>query len=84
MAAGRAPGYDLTRQGAPLSRQEARILSLLCEGFSNPEISTALHVSIDTVKYHLKHIFEKLGANGRAHAASRAHSLGLIGADAAR
>ena len=48
-----------------LTRREIEVVKLICAGFSNKVIAEKLFVSEYTVKDHLKHIMEKLGANSR-------------------
>ena len=48
-----------------LSFRENEILQLIGEGKSNKEIAETLHISINTVKYHIKNLYEKLGINSR-------------------
>jgi LuxR family maltose regulon positive regulatory protein len=62
----------------PLSNQELRVLRLLAAGHSNQEIAHELIVSVNTVKAHVKHIYDKLGVNNRRHASEAAHQLNLI------
>jgi DNA-binding CsgD family transcriptional regulator len=45
------------------------VLLWVAQGKSNPEIATILGAAENTIKVHLAHIFEKLGADNR-HAAS--------------
>lgn len=47
------------------SQQEIFIIQLLKEGLSNESISAETGKSINTVKYHLKNIYRKLGVNNR-------------------
>lgn len=54
-----------------LSSREREILSLIETGKTNQEIADALFVSINTVKTHIKNIFEKLEVNSRAHAVAK-------------
>ena len=61
-----------------LSRQDHTILSLIVEGLSNEKIAELIHVSRDTVKIHIKHIFEKLQVHNRTQAAVVALEKGLI------
>lgn len=42
-----------------LTDRETEVLELLCEGFSNKEMSKKLSISIYTVKDHIKHILQK-------------------------
>lgn len=62
-----------------LSPKERAVVSLLARNYSNKEIATALEVSDETIKSHLKKIFAKLEAGSRKHAVTRARALGVIG-----
>ncbi len=53
-----------------LTRRELEVLRHLIQGRSNREIADAMPVSVNTVKFHLKNIFEKLGVNSRKDAVS--------------
>ncbi len=64
-----------------LTEREREVLSLLAQGKTNKEIAETLVITINTVKRHLKAIFEKLGVHTRAAAAARAISAGLHPAD---
>ena len=52
-----------------LSPREREIMELLAEGYSNKEISTRLFISIETVTWHLRHIYSKLHVRSRTQAA---------------
>lgn len=54
-----------------LSRREHEILDLLCLGFSNKEIAERLSVGVETIRTHLKRIYEKLHVRSRTEAALR-------------
>ena len=54
-----------------LTPREAEVLLWVAQGKSNPEIATILGAAPNTVKVHLAHVFEKLGADNR-------HAAGLI------
>jgi DNA-binding CsgD family transcriptional regulator len=60
-----------------LTPREMEVLGLLVEGCSNQEIAHTLVVAPRTVATHLEHVFGKLGAPTRTHAAVRAERDGL-------
>ena len=62
----------------PLSERELEILSLIAAGLKNKEIAAELIISLNTVLYHVKNIYGKLGVNKRTLAITRARELGLI------
>ena len=55
-----------------LSEREKEILSALVEGMDNREIAEKLFISYETVRNHLKHIYEKLHVSSRTQAVSKA------------
>jgi LuxR family maltose regulon positive regulatory protein len=68
---GQSPApLELPRQ--PLSQQERRVLALLAEGRSNPEIASTLIVSVHTVRSQVRSIYRKLGVHTRAAATALA------------
>jgi DNA-binding NarL/FixJ family response regulator len=62
---------------AGLSVREAEILRQVASGRSTREIARELWLSQQTVKYHLTHVYKKLGVKGRAEAARYAFEHGL-------
>ena len=60
-----------------LTEREREVLRLLAQGATNREIATALVITENTVKRHLKAVFAKLGVHTRAAAAARAHAAGM-------
>jgi LuxR family maltose regulon positive regulatory protein len=64
---------------AALSAREVEVLQLLAAGKSNPAIAAELVITLDTVKRHVTHILDKLGAANRTQAVARARELGLLG-----
>ncbi len=54
-----------------LSRREAQVALCCAEGLTNAEIGTKLHVSEQTIKFHLRHIFVKFGVRRRTELVSR-------------
>ncbi|MGO9488885.1 MAG: LuxR C-terminal-related transcriptional regulator, partial [Solirubrobacteraceae bacterium] len=55
-----------------LSPAELRVVQLVCEGLTNPQIGERLFISRRTVQAHLSHVFAKLGVASRAELAARA------------
>jgi DNA-binding NarL/FixJ family response regulator len=51
-----------------LTDREREILASAAAGWSNKEIADHLYVSVDTVKTHLHHIYQKLSVDGRVEA----------------
>lgn len=71
MIGARAPAPP-ERDWGTLTETEQRVVGLVCEGLTNPEIARALYVSPRTVQTHLRHVFRKLGMRSRADLASQA------------
>lgn len=59
------------------SPRELEVLQLLRSDLNGPAIAQRLVVSLNTVRYHTKNIYRKLGANTRLEAIQRAKELGL-------
>jgi DNA-binding NarL/FixJ family response regulator len=49
----------------PLTTRQREVLELVAQGMTNREIAQALHISPDTVKYHVSHILERLHVQSR-------------------
>lgn len=60
---------------ANISEREFEIIELICQGKSNAEIAEATFLSINTVKYHLKHIFTRLEIKSRIELINKVHKL---------
>ena len=61
-----------------LTARELEVLGMLAAGKSNRAIASELVVTLDTVKKHVSHVMDKLGAANRTEAVARARELGLI------
>ncbi len=61
-----------------LSQREWQILRAIQRGQTTAEIAAALFISANTVKTHVRHIFEKLGVNDRRAAVRKAEKLGIL------
>lgn len=51
-----------------LTPREEEVLSLLAKGYATKEIADMLSLSFETVRFHLKHIYEKLHVRSRTEA----------------
>jgi len=61
----------------PLSARETEVLRALADYCSNEEIATDLVLSLNTVKTHMRSLFQKLSVTRRAEAVRRGRALGL-------
>jgi DNA-binding NarL/FixJ family response regulator len=59
-----------------ITQREHEILEQLTQGFANKEIADRLGISFDTVRTHLRHIYEKLHVRCRAEAVAKHLSSG--------
>ncbi len=61
-----------------LTARETELLQFVAEGMSNREIAETMHISKNTVKYHMKNILQKMNLQNRAEAAAFAVRKGLV------
>jgi LuxR family maltose regulon positive regulatory protein len=80
----RRRGGETTPEREPLSDGELRVLRYLPSSLSALEIGTELYVSLNTVKTHMRHIYEKLAVHRRTAAVARARELGLLAPTSSR
>jgi DNA-binding NarL/FixJ family response regulator len=71
-------GPGSAAKSAGLSPKELDVLEQITQGRSNKQISEALWITQDTVKFHLRHIYKKLGVGSRTEALRAAHELALV------
>jgi DNA-binding NarL/FixJ family response regulator len=64
-----------------LTPREREVLSLVAEGNRNRDIGTRLSITEETVKVHVKHLMDKLGARDRTEAVTIALRRGIIDLD---
>ena len=62
----------------PLTDRELEVLGEMAVGKPNKQISADLYVSLNTVKKHATHIFDKLGVTNRTAAVAEARRLGIL------
>jgi DNA-binding NarL/FixJ family response regulator len=76
-----ALGEAVANSGQPewdLTPRETEILRALAEGQSNKQMARQFWLSSQTIKYHLTHIYRKLGVSSRTEAVRVAYEHGLI------
>jgi DNA-binding NarL/FixJ family response regulator len=61
-----------------LSEREKEVLYLLVEGYSYKMIASRMYISIDTVRSHIKRIYEKLQVNSKSEAVAKAFKDKLV------
>ena len=62
----------------PLTERELEVLRQMAEGLKYQEIAPRLFISVNTVRFHVKGIYGKLGVNNRTQAIHIARQLGLL------
>ncbi len=62
-----------------ITLREREVLNLLANGAPTKEITAVLIVSENTVSFHLRHLYQKLGVKSRTQAVREGRNLGLLG-----
>ena len=78
--AGETAGFDeleSSMTSTTLTQREQEVLALMALGKSNREIAHELYLSVDTVKTHVRTLFQKLGVSNRTQAALTAAEYGV-------
>jgi DNA-binding NarL/FixJ family response regulator len=70
-------GRDWPGRAEGLSERESEVVILIAEGYTNAEIATALHLSINSVKTHVRSAYRKLAVQRRSQAVRKVMDLGL-------
>lgn len=80
-SAGRARAFERNDKALGflgISDREVEVLTLLADGLSNRRIAARLFVSENTVKTHLRHLYEKMEVSSRTQAVKKARELRFI------
>jgi DNA-binding NarL/FixJ family response regulator len=64
---------------ADLTAREREVLTLICQGKSDPEIATELKLARNTVRNHIASLYQKLGVNRRSALIVWARERGIGG-----
>ena len=62
----------------PFSERELEILQYLNTHLSSTEIAQELHISANTVRFHIKNIYSKLNVHNRSDAVQQARGMGFL------
>jgi DNA-binding CsgD family transcriptional regulator/tetratricopeptide (TPR) repeat protein len=58
-----------------LTERESDVAALVAKGMTNGEVAAQLYVSVNTVEYHLRHVFAKLGIRSRRELRARSFAV---------
>jgi LuxR family transcriptional regulator, maltose regulon positive regulatory protein len=73
-----SPTAGSARLREPVSLSETRVLQYLPTNLRVPEIANQLTLSVNTIRTHIRHLYEKLGVHSRTEAVERSRALGLL------
>lgn len=75
------PSFRQAKPADSLTQREIELLKLVAQGMANKTIAQTLSISVNTVKYHMKNIMQKLDVQSRTEAVTYAIQAGLIDPD---
>lgn len=64
--------------GSDLTAREIEVLRIAAKGLSNKEIAAELYLSVNTVRNHMQHVLNKLGAHSKLEATAIATRIGIL------
>ncbi len=72
--------FHIPQQGnIDLTSRESEVLTLLAKGYNRKEIAEMLKLTINTISWYIKQIYQKLDVHSRAEATLEALRMGLVG-----
>jgi DNA-binding CsgD family transcriptional regulator len=72
-----APG----RKSPRLSPRQKRLLELLCDGHQYKTAAAAMGVTVNTVSFHVRRMYVRLGVHSKSEAVAKAFREDLLGWD---
>jgi DNA-binding NarL/FixJ family response regulator len=69
---------ERTKERDRFTRREVEILGLMAEGLDNNAIAEHLIIGVNTVRWHVQQVLEKLDAHSKLEAVARGTELGLV------
>jgi DNA-binding NarL/FixJ family response regulator len=72
-------GQQKQRPSEPMSARQWEVLCLLAEGNSYKACAEKLNVSIDTVRFHVRKVYDRLHVNSRTEAVAKVFGVGRVG-----
>jgi DNA-binding NarL/FixJ family response regulator len=69
---------DYAGVGSDLTERELEVLRIAALGHSNKEIAAELYLSVNTVRNHMQHVLNKLGAHSKLEATAIAVRVGIL------
>lgn len=71
------PDFEILKKHSGLSNAEYEVLKALWQGHTNQKISENIHLSINTIKTHLRNIYSKLNVDSRSEALAYLRNFSL-------
>jgi len=68
----------LNRETCDLTPHEIRLLKLLADGYNYKTAAAKLEVSVNTIAFHMKHIYDKLHVHSKSEAVAKALRHGIV------
>lgn len=78
LRASSSPQIPVDNDSVALTERERMVLEWLGEGYSYDEVAKCLGISVNTVRTHVRHVYDKLGVSTKTQAVRQALRLGLL------
>jgi len=77
----RDPSSASTSSAGELTAREKEVLGLVVDGLANKQVAERLTITVATVKYHIQHLYGKLGVRSRTGLVAHALQRSLVDSD---